>query len=166
MIKLKTLISEIYISGFTSTDERSKFQMPENFDKYGQGAGWYAYRGCNDWENGTTSAAVYFEGIHDKSRIWMNIQYPPHFQVGENVNPNTPTYQAMRAWGDKASRTWLREARKIHRIPREYFPDGQPWLRDWKECFQMALTSPSMKQYVKEWGVDGTTWKAYRPSSP
>lgn len=165
MIKLTSLISEIYISGFQSTNEQSKFRMPENFDKYGQGAGWYAYTGCNDWECGRTAAAVYFEGVHDKHRIWFSVKYPPHLTKALTEDSATPRSEnpAYR-WGQQATETWLREARKIHRVPKEYNWRNQPMYRSWSECFQLALTAEGMKQYVNEWGVDGTTWQAYRPS--
>jgi hypothetical protein len=138
--------------------------MPENFDKYASGAGWYAYTGCNDWECGRTAAAVYFEGVHDKHRIWFTVNYPPHLakalsEGGSNKHEN-PAYK----WGKEATQTWLRETRKIHRVPKEYGYDNRPIYRDWSESFQMALQSEAMKQYIKEWGIDGTTWQSYKPS--
>lgn len=165
MIKLQQLLSEIYIDGFTSSDEKQGFRRPENFDSYSEGSGWTAYRGGNDWENGTTACAVYFGGKDGESaRIWFTVKVPK----GMTPDSDCPKekQKEWNEWGEKASKKWISIAKKIHSVPKEYFKDGKPWYKDWKDCFIEALKKRDMKKYVKEWGVDHTTWKAMKKSEP
>jgi len=164
MIKLRHLLSEIYIDGFTSSDEKQGFRRPENFDDYAEGSGWIAYRGGNDWENGTTACAVYFNAKEEQARIWFTVKVPK----GMTPDSDCPKekQKEWNEWGEKASKKWISIAKKIHSVPKEYFKDGKPWYKDWKTCFIEALKKRDMKKYVKEWGVDHTTWKAMKKSEP
>lgn len=167
MIKLRDLIKEFYIPGFIGTDEKSKFRQPENFDRYAEEE-WTAYRGGNDWENGSTWASIYFkERLGESARVWFEIKYPPHLEsvVGEAMDVHRPEYREIQKWGQKASQRWLAEARKIRRSTRiKYDPNSYRWhYEDWKKCFIEALKSPRMTPFVKQWGVDKTAWKAMKP---
>lgn len=167
MIKLRTLLHEIYLDGFISSKKPSRFKKPENFDLYRQ-EGWSAYRGGNDWENGNTWAAIYFkENYEEMARVWFEIKFPPHMDEaahsGNNGNENMT--QMVREWGRKATQRWITEARKIRFASRTKIdPKNYRWsYRDWKECFIEALYSPRMKKFVKDWGVDRTNWSAMKP---
>jgi len=164
MIKLRQLLSEIYIDGYTSSDEKQGFRRPENFDDYAEGKGWVAYRGGNDWENGTTACAVYFGTGQDHARIWFTVKFPR----GVKSDSDCPSKVAdiAKKWGEQASKKWLTAARKIHSKPKEYFKDGSPWYKEWKQCFIEATKSRDMKKYVKDWGVDHTKWHAMKKTSP
>ena len=160
MIKLRHLLSEIYIDGFTMSDQKGGFRCPENFDSYDDGKGWSAYRGGNDWENGTTACAIYLSNGEELARIWFTVKFPK----GVNPDSDCPSKIAKEAkeWGEKASKKWITAARKIHSVPKEYFKDGSPWYKDWKQCFIEALKSRDFKKYVKDWGIDHTTWRAMK----
>lgn len=170
MIKLKSLLSEIYVFNFTKTHNQSKFRQPENFDKISEDNGWIVKGGGNDWENGMTWAAMYFEGQNKEAgRIWFEIKYPSHFEalVGENLSPDHPSFSEINEWGKKAIRRWIAEARKIRYNTRtKYIPDATRWsYKDWSECFIEAFNSPKMKPYVKNWGLDQTNWSAMKKCS-
>jgi hypothetical protein len=167
MIKLRDLLCEFYINGFIGSDEKSKFKQPENFDKYAEDK-WQAYTGGDDWESGRTRAAVYFnEHMHEKCRVWLEIKYPSHLEkmVGEGISNTRPEYKKIQEWGNKATKRWITEARRIRFYSRhKLVPESYRWsYKDWKECFVEALRSPRMKPYVKNWGVDKTDWKAMKP---
>lgn len=165
MIKLCQLLSEIYIDGFTVSEAKGGFHRPENFDSYAEGKGWVAYRGGNDWENGTTACAVYFKGGGEEiARIWFEVKFPKDGMQDSNC-PEEIRDEANK-WGKKASTLWISTTKKIHSVPKDHFPDGDPWYKDWKECFIEALKSKEMQKYVKDWGVDHTTWKAMKESKP
>jgi len=165
MIRLSHILKEVYFHGFTTSEAKSGFPKPENFDKYAEGGGWTAWRGGNDWENGCTAASIVFEG-EDKSRIWFTIKYPDDISkfVGEAISTDNPVYERINKLGKRITNKWIREAERIHRIPRDYFPDGKPIKRDWKECFVMALGSDRMKPFIKECGIDYTKWHAMKRS--
>lgn len=169
MIKLRHLLEELYVPGFASSKTTKPFKVPENFDIFEEGNGWSAYRGGNDWENGVTGVCAYIgpEGYHrEQARIWFEVQFPK--EISEYVD-SSKAYQnvnseAVKNWGEKASKTWMREVRRIHRaanpIKRVKDPNHPNFKRKtWKECFLEALQSESMKQFVKNWGVDCSNWK-------
>lgn len=169
MIRLKSILSEIYIDGFSSSDEKSKFRRPENFDSYDKGAGWSSYRGGNDWENGTTACAVYFEGKEGElARTWVHIQYPDSLKEFVGSHSSSPEALQVKEWGEKASKTWTKLAKRIHRESKSRINEDDPnssWhYKDWKECFVEALKSEEMKPFVKEWGVDSTHWRGMKQS--
>lgn len=169
MIRLKQLLDEIYVSGFTSSEKTKSFRVPENFDLYEQGCGWAAYRGANDWETGTTGVCAYLgpEGYHrEQARIWFEVQYPKDLSemVGSGLQRTHPKYNEIKEWGDKAAQTWMREVRRIHRVsnPVKRIQDvNHPNFKrkSWKECFIESLASEAMKPFVKNYGVDHTNWK-------
>ncbi|TRO55770.1 hypothetical protein E2P64_06625 [Candidatus Bathyarchaeota archaeon] len=170
MVKLRKLLEEFYLNGFISSENKSKFRRPENFDKFTKKSRerLNVYRGGNDWENGSTWAAAYFdEGQEDRCRVWFEIKYPQHLEpmVGEGISSDKPEFQEIQNWGRKATTRWLAEARKYRLLTREKWnPDSYRWhYKDWKECFVEALKSPRMKPFVKNWGVDSTHWKAMKP---
>lgn len=155
---------EIYIDGFTISDEKGGFRCPENFDSYEEGKGWIAYRGGNDWENGPTACAVYFNSRNESlARIWFNVKFPKG--ISPDADSPTKNQKSAKEWGEKASKKWITITRKIHAEPKDHFQDGTPWYKDWKDCFLEALKHKDMKQYVDEWGVDHTKWAAMKPSS-
>ena len=165
MIHLKDILKEVYFNGFSTSDCKSKFPKPENFDKYGEGKGWTAWRGKNEGDNGCTFASVMFnEGSDEQSRMWFKIKYPESINkfVGEATSTDNPVYKRVNSMGKRISNKWIREAQRIHRIPKDYFPDGKSIKRDWKECFVMALGSAGMKSYVSECGIDYTKWNSMR----
>lgn len=165
MIKLRHLLSEIYFDGFSVSDQKQGFHRPENFDSYNEGSGWVAYRGGNDWENGTTACAVYFKGGGEEiARIWFEVKFPKKGM--ENSDTPEETRDEANKHGKKASTLWISMAKKIHSVPKDHFLDGDPWYKDWKDCFIEALKSKEMEKYVKDWGVDHTTWKAMKESKP
>jgi len=169
MIRLKSILSEIYIDGFSSSDEKSKFRRPENFDSYDKGAGWSSYRGGNDWENGTTACAVYFEGKEGElARTWIHIQFPDSLKEFVGSHSSSPEANQVKKWGEKASKTWTKLAKQIHHESKHQVNENDPnssWLyKDWKECFVEALKSEEMKPFVKERGVDSTHWKGMKQS--
>lgn len=169
MIRLKSILSEIYLDGFSSSDEKSKFRRPENFDSYDKGAGWSSYRGGNDWENGTTACAVYFEGKEGElARTWVHLQFPDHLKEFVGSHSSSPESIQVKEWGEKAAKTWTKLAKRIHRESKHQVNENDPnssWLyKDWKECFVEALKSEEMKPFVKEWGVDSTHWKGMKQS--
>jgi hypothetical protein len=169
MLHLKHLLEELYVPGFVSSKDAKPFHVPENFDIYEQGNGWSAYKGENDWENGTTGVCAYIgpEGYHrEQARIWFEVQYPKELEsmVGEGLSRDRPEYQTIKNWGNKAARRWMREVRRIHREwnPRTSIQDPQHprfMRKTWKECFIEALKSESMKPFVKNWGVDHSDWR-------
>jgi hypothetical protein len=162
MLKLRNLIVEIYIDGYISSEEKSGFHRPENFDSYEEGKGWVAYCGGNDWENGNTACAVYLHPSgEDHARIWFTVKFPKGISPSSD-SPST-NQDAAKEWGEKASKTWIKKTKKIHSIPKEYFKDGTPWKKEWKQCFIEALKSKEMKPYVKDWGIDSTKWHAMKP---
>lgn len=173
MIKLNNILKEVYFSGFITSEATSRFAQPENFDKYAEGKGWTAWRGGNNCENGSTAAAIVFEG-DDKSRMWFTVKYPESISrfVEESLSVDHPVVERINKLGRRITNKWIREAQKIHRVPKDHFPDGKPWKRDWKECFVMALGSKAMKPYIKECGIDYTKWhsmkreqKVYNPNA-
>jgi hypothetical protein len=163
MIRLKNILKEVYFSGLEITEANSAFHRPENFDQYAEGKGWTAWRGGNDWENGSTAATVVFEG-EDKSRMWFTIKYPNDLsdKVAEAISERHPAYERINKLGKRITNKWIREATRIHRIPKNYGHNGRPIKRDWKECFQAALESKILKPFVKESGVDYTKWHAMK----
>ncbi len=115
----------MYIHGFESSDAEPTFRVPENFDRYNEGSGWEAYRGGNDWENGSTGVAVYLnpEGYNkDMARIWFEVKFPPGLEEGISTNKgyHTPEAQAVKKWGEKASRRWMRETVNIRRATKKF----------------------------------------------
>jgi hypothetical protein len=168
MIKLNNILKEVYFNGFTVSEANSEFRRPENFDKYAEGKGWTAWRGGNDWENGSTAAAIVFEGgDNERARMWFTIKYPDGLneKVGEAISDRSPVYEKIYRTGKRITNRWIREATRLHRIPRNYGPNGKPIKRDWKECFQKALESEALKPFVKECGIDYTKWHAMQRSN-
>lgn len=163
MIKLKNILKEVYFSGFITTENKSRFAKPENFDTFDTGKGWTAWRGGNDWENGCTAAAIIFDG-DDKSRIWFTIKYPADISalVGEGLSTDHPMFKRINKLGKRITNKWMRESKKIHSVPKITTDDGIKVRRDWKECFVMALGSKSMKPYIKECGIDYTEWNSMK----
>lgn len=152
---------EIYLDGFTVSDNKQGFSRPENFDSYAEGKGWTIYRGGNDWENGTTACAVYLHPSGEEiGRIWFTVKFPKG--ITSSSDCPEPIQKLANEWGEKAAKKWLSITRKIHSKPREYFPDGSPWYKEWKDCFIEVLKSRDMKKYIKEWGADHTTWRAMK----
>lgn len=169
MSTYRRFINEMYIHGFESAEDQPTFRVPENFDRYNEGSGWQAYRGGNDWENGTTGVAVYLgpEGYQkDMARIWFEVKFPPHLEeyVSSAKSSTAPSSIAVRKWGDKAARRWMRETVNVRRATKKYhgIHDGynHDWVerKSWKECFMLALESERLKPFVKKWGVDRTKW--------
>jgi len=177
MSTYRDLINEIYLNGFELAEDAPTFRVPENFDKYQRGKGWEAYRGGNDWEQGNTGVAVYLnpEG-YDKemARIWFEVKFPPHLEeyVSSSKSPYTPSSKAVKKWGDKAARRWMRETVNIRRGTKKLHGahDGfqREWVerKPWKECFILALGSDKMKPFVKRSGVDKTKWVGMKRSQP
>jgi dTMP kinase len=172
----KKMVSEMYIHGYELSEDAPTFRVPENFDRYNEGSGWQAYRGGNDWENGTTGVAVYLnpEGYNkEMARIWFEVKYPPHLEeyVSSTKGPGAPSTQAVKKWGDRAARRWMRETVNIRRGTRKYHGahDGytHDWVerKPWKECFTLALESEKIKPFVKKWGVDQTKWVGMKRST-
>jgi hypothetical protein len=175
MIHLKHLLEELYVPGFVSCEETKPFRVPENFDIHEQGYGWSVYKGANDWETGHTAACAYIgpEGYQrEQARIWFEIKYPTELEsvVGESLSSHNPLYQKIKEWGEQAIRKWIREVRNIHRksnpIKRIKDVNHPNWKRKtWKECFLEALTSDTMKPYIKTWGVDHSNWRGMKQTS-
>lgn len=163
MINIKSILSEIYFNGFTVSEANTAFHKPENFDSYASGKGWTAWRGENDWETGITACSVVFEGP-DRNRIWFTVKYPDDIRefVGEGLSKDHPQYDRINKFGKRISTRWIREAQRLHRIPKDYNNEGKPIRREWNECFMLALGSERMRPYVKESGVDYTKWHAMR----
>lgn len=167
MIKLKSLIKEMYVPGFVSDKTAKKFRVPENLDCFKEGNGWSVHHGCNDWEQGTTGACAYIgpEGYNrEQIRVWFEIQYPEKLSELVNSGVSRDKYklemEEIQNWGRKAVSTWVRETKRIHRAfnPRP-FPVGSGFMRKrWKECFIEALQSEVMKPYIKNYGVDHSNW--------
>jgi hypothetical protein len=166
-MKLRHLLSEIYIHGFTSSDSKSKFRRPENFDKLDDGAGWQLYGGGNDWENGITACCMYFGNGEEHGRVWFHVQFPQGMS-SDSSSGGEGNRDKAKEWGQKAYKTWLKETKKIHRDSKHKInpdnPDSSWSFKDWKECFIEALMTKDMKQFVKEAGVDSTHWKAMKVS--
>lgn len=167
MIKLSNILKEVYFSGFITTEEKSRFTRPENFDQYASGKDWSAWRGGNDWENGCTSAAVVFNerGDGDKSRVWFSVKYPNDMNnlVGESLSTDHPMFERINKFGKRVTNKWVREAQRVRREkPLSTSADGKILKRNWKECFVMALGSPAMKPYIKECGIDYTKWSSMK----
>ena len=169
MSTYRDLINEIYIHGYELAEDAPTFRVPENFDRFGRGKGWEAYRGENDWEKGTTGVAIYLnpEGYNkDMARIWFEVKFPSHLEeyVSSSKHWSSPSSKAVKKWGDKAARRWMRETVNIRRATKQFHGahDGYPreWVerKTWKECFMLALESEKMKPFVKKWGVDKTKW--------
>jgi hypothetical protein len=152
----------MYIHGYTSADGEPTFNVPENFDRYQEGSGWQAYKGANDWESGTTGVAVYLnpEGYQkDQARIWFEIAFPKEMAEAVHSSYNSPHANAVKKWGDKATRKWIRETARIHKASRhQIIPNGRFFYKKWGECFLEALQSEIMKPFVKKFGVDKTKW--------
>lgn len=166
----------MYIHGYELAEDVPTFRVPENFDRYNEGSGWQAYRGGNDWENGTTGVAVYLnpEGYQkEMARIWFEVKFPPHLEeyVSSNKGWNTPSSKAVKKWGDKAARRWMRETVNIRRATKKLHGphDGynHTWMerKSWRECFLLALEAEKMKPFVKKFGVDRTKWIGMKRST-
>jgi len=166
----------MYIHGFETDENEPIFRVPENFDRYNKGSGWEAYKGGNDWENGTTGVAVYLnpEGYNkDMARIWFEVKFPPHLEeyVSSSKRSTDPSSIAVQKWGNKAASRWLRETINIRKKTRQVHGphDGykRKWIerKPWKECFMLALESEKMKPFVKKWGVDKTKWVGMKRST-
>lgn len=173
----KRMVSEMYIHGYELAEDAPTFRVPENFDRYNEGSGWQAYRGGNDWENGTTGVAVYLnpEGYQkEMARIWFEVKFPPHLEeyVSSTKGPGAPSTQAVKKWGDRAARRWMRETVNVRRGTRQYHGAHDGYNRDWverkpwKECFILALQTERMKPFVKNYGVDRTKWVGMKRSTP
>lgn len=163
------MVSEMYIQGYSLSEEAPIFRVPENFDKYRAGSGWQAYQGGNDWENGTTGVAVYInpEGYNkEMARIWFEIKFPENLQeyVRSTKAYNLPEVQEVRKWSKRAAVRWIRETENVRKSTRKFHGVHDGYARDWverkpwKECFILALQSDRMKPFVKEYGVDHTKW--------
>lgn len=164
MIKLKSILNE-YLLGFKSTDNKSKFQQPENFDKYDNNKEWKAYRGGNDWESGITWVAVYIDQRNnEKIRIWFEIKYPNHLDklARSGISSSNSNFKEIQEIGYKISEKWISEAKKIKFKSREkILPDSFRYTyKKWEECFLDALKSKEISPFVKNWGLDITKWKS------
>jgi len=166
MIQLTNILKEVYFNGFTVSEAASEFSRPENFYKYAEGKGWTAWRGGNNNENGSTAAAIVFEG-ENKSRMWFKIKYPDKLSefVGSSVSENQHDYKRVYRAGKRITNKWIKEAYRIRKTPRNYSPDGKPIKRGWQECFQMALEAEGLKPYVESTGVDYTKWHSMKKTS-
>jgi len=177
MSTYRNLINEMYLDGFSPAEDEPTFRVPENFDRYQEGSGWQAYKGGNDWENGTTGVAVYLnpEGYNkEMARIWFEVKFPPHLEeyVDSTKGYGTPSAQEVKKWGQRASCRWIRETARIHKEtkkihgPHDGYQNLWKQYKPWKECFVLALQSERMKPFVKKFGVDKTKWVGLKRSQP
>jgi len=157
MIKLKSLINEVYIDGFTPSDRKSKFRKPENFESIDQQKEWELQAGGNDWEPGWSAACVYFTDRDEKARVWIEIQYPNG--VENTDDQNEKLVKKVGAFGKKAVGTWKKAAKAIRGQK-----DENGIRPKWKDCWIKALSEPSVTPYVKASGIDSTHWKSMKES--
>ena len=155
MIKLKSLINEVYIDGFTASDRKSKFHKPENFDEIDSQGDWSLWAGGNDWEVGWSAACVYFSDRDEKARLWIGIKYP---EGVENSDDNKDSViKKISQIGKKAVNAWKKAAKGIHSQK-----DENGIRPNWKTCWVKALSEPSVTPHIKSSGIDSTHWKSMK----
>lgn len=126
-----------------------RFHKPENFDAVADGAGWVLYCGANDWESGVTAVAVSFPSDEEIHRIWFTVKHK--YNPDSGGKGSTEHADEVKEWGDKAWRTWKREATAQYR-------NKNNSTRSWRDAFKLALHSKAMKPFVKEHGTERTKW--------
>jgi hypothetical protein len=123
------------------------FKQPENFDPVADGSGWVMYAGANDWEVGTTAVSVIFPSDEQNQRVWMTVKQ----RFDGDAEAPVKEHPAIKEHGDKAWRTWKREAIAAYR-------NKNNGTRTWMDAFKAALKTKAMSPYVKDWGIERTKW--------
>lgn len=155
-MKLLTILQEIYLS---TTKERSSFRKPENFDTIQDRSKYRIMAGGNDWEVGWSAIAVYLDGSEELTRIWINTT-EKCFANADKVSSEDMKDNEYKDTAKKLLRSWESAARKLHAEPYEVTENGTELHRDWKTAFIEALNDPEVKPFIKQSGVDKTTWNA------
>lgn len=128
-----------------------KFSKPENFDPVADGAGWVMYVGGDDWEMAPTRACVVFPSDEQIKRVWFVID---HKKCPEQSKFSDET----RAFAKKAWQAWKRAATEAHK-------NKNHGTRSWQEAFKTALKSKEMRTYVRDSGVETTSWNEVKESA-
>ena len=133
------------------TAARSHFHGTENDDVVDRDEGdpcrWKLIAGANDWECGTTNMSVETSDYGRTRRVWIELD---NSSVGGNDDDEhtAEDEKKVKAWGEKAQETWVREAKKLYR----------PGSVDWAAAFWEAANGAAIKLYVKECGRDAQEW--------
>lgn len=141
-------------------ESRTGFHQPENYDRTHEGTGWNFWQGANDWEHAPTWMWVVFPGDSENKRVWVEVNYEGHGNPDDGeVRYDGPEAKEAKAWGEKAIKTWLRVAKRLHSEKKEH--DIQ---RQWIDAFKDALQDDEVKAFIKQSGTDRTNWEPMKES--
>jgi 2'-5' RNA ligase len=141
-------------------ESRTGFHQPENYDRTHEGTGWNFWQGANDWEHAPTWMWVVFPGDSENKRVWVEVNYEGHGNPDDGeVRYDGPEAKEAKAWGEKAIKTWLRVAKRLHSEK-----DENGCTRQWIDAFKAALQDDEVKAFIKQSGTDRTNWEPMKES--
>jgi hypothetical protein len=117
-----------------------------------EGNDWFVHMGSKDHNNQSAKVSVYFTENNKKHRIWFEVNYNK-LKYNKSASLSKKRENSDK-WRDKAARTWVNCARKLHKEYKEITEGGNTIYRNWNECFIESLKDPKMQIFVRKWGTD------------